>query len=145
MLGTRWLKIGIWLAVSTFGHVDRTLASDGDDPVRAQPAADFFERDVRPILVAKCLACHGPRKQESGLRLDSRAAVLAGGDRGPAVDVKRVDRSLLLRAIRHGGELEMPPTGKLGQAELDAIARWISMGLPWPARDSLQAVEYGVA
>jgi hypothetical protein len=119
------------------GQVGRSLASDSDVSESDLTAEDFFERNVRPILVAKCLSCHGPRKQESGLRLDSRAALLTGGDRGPAVDLKRVDRSLLLRAIRNDGELEMPPTGKLGDAELDAFERWIAMGLPWPGHDSL--------
>ena len=134
MQGNQWLKIGVWLAVMAFGDVGRMLASDGDVPRRDLPARDFFERHVRPILVAKCLACHGPRKQESGLRLDSRAAVLGGGERGPTVDLKLVDRSLLLRAIRHDGELKMPPDGRLGEAELDAFQRWIAMGLPWPDR-----------
>ncbi|MDP6557252.1 MAG: DUF1549 domain-containing protein, partial [Pirellulaceae bacterium] len=134
MHGTQWLKIGVWLAVVTLGDVGRTSASDGDVPPRDLPAQDFFERHVRPILVVKCLACHGQRKQESGLRLDSRAALLEGGDRGPVVDLKRIDRSLLLRAIRHDGELEMPPAGKLGKAELDAFQQWFAMGLPWPDR-----------
>ena len=134
MQGTQWLKIGLWLAVVTLGDVGRTSASDGDVPPRDLPAQDFFERHVRPILVVKCLACHGQRKQESGLRLDSRAALSEGGDRGPVVDLKRIDRSLLLRAIRHDGELEMPPAGKLGKAELDAFQQWFAMGLPWPDR-----------
>jgi cytochrome c553 len=137
MQGTQWLKTGLLLSVVTLGHVGRVLAFDGDDSVRALPAQDFFERHVRPILVAKCLACHGPRKQESGLRLDSRAALLRGGDRGPAVDLKLVDRSLLLRAIRHDGDLEMPPAGKLAEAELDAFERWITLGLPWPDRNTV--------
>ncbi len=45
---------------------------------------DFFEREVRPILVEKCLSCHGANKQEGKLRLDSRDAVLRGGEGGPA-------------------------------------------------------------
>ena len=137
MQGIQSLKIGIWLTLVTMAHVGRVLASDGDAAADALPAEDFFERHVRPILVAKCQSCHGPRKQESGLRLDSRAALLAGGDRGPAVDLKQLDRSLLLRAVRHDGELEMPPTGKLPAVALDAFERWIALGLPWPDRDSL--------
>ena len=48
-------------------------------------AVEFFEARVRPILVDQCMKCHGPKKQSSGLRLDSREAVLKGGDSGPAV------------------------------------------------------------
>ena len=52
-----------------------------DDPA----ALEFFEKEVRPVLATRCQACHGPTKQKGGLRLDSRAAALAGGDTGPAV------------------------------------------------------------
>ena len=48
-------------------------------------AVEFFEARVRPILVDQCMKCHGPKKQSSGLRLDSREAVLKGGESGPAV------------------------------------------------------------
>src|SRR6478735_5904180 len=47
---------------------------------RATPEQEaFFEKNVRPILVARCLECHGEKKQEAGLRLDSRAALLKDG------------------------------------------------------------------
>ena len=49
----------------------------------APEASEFFEARVRPILVEQCVKCHGPKKQSSGLRLDSREAVLKGGDSGP--------------------------------------------------------------
>src|SRR5436190_22909897 len=51
----------------------------------APEAWEFFEARVRPILVERCGKCHGARKQSSGLRLDSRRAILEGGDSGPAV------------------------------------------------------------
>ena len=57
-------------------------------PLRAQEAPEpleLFERKVRPLLHAQCLKCHGPEKQKAGLRVDSRAALLKGGDSGPAV------------------------------------------------------------
>ncbi|MCQ7030049.1 hypothetical protein MRO55_26480, partial [Escherichia coli] len=61
------------------------VSSDGraDD----SPAAiDYFEREVRPILVDTCQKCHGAEKQESDLRLDTRAGVLQGGVSGAAVE-----------------------------------------------------------
>src|SRR5947209_7708153 len=45
---------------------------------------DFFEKQVRPLLVEHCLDCHGDKKPRAGLRLTSRALVLKGGDSGPA-------------------------------------------------------------
>ncbi len=64
------------------------------------PAAEFFEKHVRPVLAQKCWSCHGPKKQQGGLRLDSRAAVLKGSDGGPVVVAGQPDKSLLLRAVR---------------------------------------------
>src|SRR6476660_8042179 len=70
----------------------------------------FFEEKVRPVLAANCLECHGAKKQESGLRLDSRPAVIEGGDSGErAVVPGDPDRSLLVKAINHLGEYHMPP------------------------------------
>lgn len=99
-------------------------------------AVEFFERRVRPILASHCEACHGSKKQESGLRLDSRDAVLTGGDSGPAAVSQAPGKSLILQAIRHDGDLAMPPETKLAPQQIDAITKWIQLGLPWPASDS---------
>src|SRR5207237_802052 len=68
---------------------------------------EFFEKKVRPILVAKCASCHGPEKQKGGLRLDSRAAMLKGGDTGPAVIPGDAEKSLLVRLVRYDGDIKM--------------------------------------
>jgi hypothetical protein len=94
--------------------------------------ARFFETRVRPILQAHCARCHDGKKARGGLRLISRAALLRGGDRGAAVSLDRPADSLLLRAV-HYKDLKMPPTGKLPEAQLDALDRWVKMGAPWPA------------
>ena len=74
----------------------------------------FFETSVRPVLSEHCLKCHGPAKQWNGLRLDSREALLRGGDSGPAIVPGQPDQSRLIRAIRHSDdELQMPPESKL--------------------------------
>src|SRR4051812_11300391 len=89
------------------------------------PAADeFFETEVRPVLVEKCAACHGPKKQRGGLRLDSAEAVRAGGDPAPAVVPGKPDQSLLVQAVRRGGELKMPPDQPLAPRQVAALARW---------------------
>src|SRR5204863_7618071 len=94
--------------------------------------ADLFEKKVRPVLVRDCLSCHGPGKAKGGLRLDSRAGLLRGGDRGPAVDPDDPDGSLLLRAVRHDGPVKMPPAGRLTAAEIADLTAWVRQGLPWP-------------
>src|SRR6478672_4699489 len=71
--------------------------------------AAAFETRAEPILRARCLKCHGEeRKVKGNLRLDSREAILRGGDQGPAATLDRPEESLILQAIRYDG-LEMPP------------------------------------
>ena len=99
----------------------------------ADDGTAFFESDVRPVLVEHCHKCHGAKKQEAGLRLDSRAAILKGGENGSAVVPGKPDKSLLIRAVRHIGDVTMPPSGKLTVRQIDALAQWVAMGAPWPA------------
>jgi len=108
-----------------------SAGADGPPPVSPESAA-FFETSVRPVLVEHCSSCHGDRKQSSGLRVDSRAAMIEGGDEGPAVVPGEPDKSPLVLAVRHQGDHKMPPKGKLPDAAADALARWVQMGAPWP-------------
>ncbi|MFM7151036.1 MAG: c-type cytochrome domain-containing protein, partial [Gemmataceae bacterium] len=75
-------------------------------------ASDSFENEIRPLLERHCLGCHGSKKQQGGLRLDSKPGWQKGGDSGPAILPGRPDDSLLLKAI-HGKEglKPMPPRG----------------------------------
>ena len=97
---------------------------------------DFFEKNVRPLLVKRCYDCHsGPADEvEAGLSLESRAGVLTGGEHGPAAVAGRPEESLLIRAIGYGDELQMPPTRKLPAAEIAHLVQWVRMALPWPRR-----------
>jgi cytochrome c553 len=111
-------------------------ADDRADPTNA-PAADpaavaFFERAVRPILVGRCQTCHGPTKAKGDLRLDSRVAVLAGGESGPAIVPGAARESLLIDAINYGELHQMPPKSKLPAEEIATLTRWVEMGAPWP-------------
>ena len=72
----------------------------------------WFEEQIRPILASHCLSCHGPSKQESNLRLDTRSAILAGGDSGPAIVPHKPDESSLIEALKYES-FEMPPEGQL--------------------------------
>ncbi len=102
-----------------------------DERPRNRPD-DFFETKVRPLLAENCLECHGPKKQRGGLRLDSRAALLAGGDNGPAVVPGKPDDSLLIKAVHYASEPQMPPKGKLKSMQIAALAEWVKQGAPWP-------------
>src|SRR5262245_23401319 len=101
----------------------------------AEPSADdveFFEKLVRPVLVETCQKCHGDRKQEGGLRLDSRAGLLKGGDSGAAIESGKPDDSLLVEAIGYAGDIKMPPKGKLADDKIAALTEWVRRGAPWP-------------
>ena len=74
----------------------------------------------------------GPRKQESNLRLDSRAAMMQGGDSGPAIVPGRPGKSLLVKAIRHEGDIQMPPDSRLEDDQVATLTRWVAQGAAWP-------------
>src|SRR5204863_8500034 len=102
-----------------------------DKPDPAQ--LEFFEKKVRPLLAENCYQCHGPDKQKGGLRLDSRTALLAGGDSGPALIPGELDKSRLVEAVRYGNDdLRMPPKGKLADDQIEVLTAWVKMGAPWP-------------
>jgi mono/diheme cytochrome c family protein len=100
----------------------------------AAPAQDaaFFETKVRPVLVEKCAGCHGEKKQEMGLRLDTAAGFRKGSDAGPVVEPGKPDESALIEAIRHEGPVKMPPDGKLPDAAIADLSEWVRQGAPWP-------------
>ena len=93
-------------------------------------AADF-DGEVRPLLAANCLSCHNEKLRTAGLVLESRETVLEGGGRGAAIVPGEPDRSLLLRAVRHDGELKMPPGGRLAASEIQLLSDWIRGGAAW--------------
>ena len=91
----------------------------------------YFEKKVRPLLANHCWKCHGATQQKGGLRLDSRASLLAGGENGPVLDAANPTASRLLQAVRYKGP-KMPPDGKLPAQSINALARWIETGAVWP-------------
>ena len=101
-----------------------------------QKGERLFSEKVRPILSRKCTKCHGEDDARSGLRVDSREALLCGGHRGPAITLGEPDRSLLIKSILQTGELKMPRRGKLSAEEIQAISDWIKDGAPWPQETS---------
>lgn len=97
---------------------------------------DFFEKRVRPVLIQRCFECHSAKtdKVKGGLLLDSREGILSGGDSGPAAVVGDVEKSLIVQAIRYDSEsVQMPPAGKLPDAEIAVLTDWVRRGLPFPA------------
>jgi hypothetical protein len=89
-----------------------------------------YLRDIKPILKARCYTCHGSRKQESNLRLDTAAAIRAGGDSGAAIVPNNDAASLLLERVASSDESDrMPPEGEpLAAEQIKLLRAWISAG-----------------
>jgi len=109
------------------------VAAPAADPPKLPPPAAGkvgFDADVKPVLAAQCFKCHGPDKQKGGLRLDSRAAALEGGNSGPAfVPGKSSDSKLIHAAVGTDPDLKMPPTGPALSAEqVGKLRAWIDQG-----------------
>ena len=115
------------------------LARDASPKSDAAADLDFFEKRVRPLLVQRCFECHSAKaeKLKGGLLLDSREAILTGGDSGPAAVVGDVEKSLIVQAIRFDNEnVQMPPAGKLQEAEVAVLTEWVRRGFPFPAANA---------
>src|SRR5205085_6019999 len=93
-----------------------------------------FARDVQPIFRQNCVGCHGPAKQNNGLRVDRRSSVLKPGVR--RVVPRSSENSFLYHRVA-GSDfgLQMPPTGALRPEQVQIIKAWIDQGAEWP--DSL--------
>lgn len=112
------------MAGLTIGLACSRDAAHGED---VPPARISFDTDIRPILQAKCVKCHGDKKQNAGLSLATAAALLRGGESGPVVTPGKPAESRLFEVLRDG---EMPPAGAtpLAEAEVERIRRWIEAG-----------------
>lgn len=112
--------------------VSPSKANDSNAPAIAPDVAEFFEREVRPVLMVSCIECHGTETQEAELRFDAREHLLAGNDNGPAVVPGDPQASALIQAIRYDGDVQMPPDAKLPEKAIAALTRWVELGAPWP-------------
>lgn len=128
-LGT-YLSACIIIGWVTFGSVNSIAAEQVD-----------FAREVKPILKARCFACHGALKQESTLRLDTAAALLKGGTSGRVVVPGNPDASELWSRVRStDAATRMPPEGQpLTAEQLDLIQRWIAGGAVAPKTETPEA------
>ncbi|MDA1014539.1 MAG: PSD1 and planctomycete cytochrome C domain-containing protein [Planctomycetota bacterium] len=122
----RWVNGVAWgLLISLTGWFS--------DFASADEGIEFFERRIRPVLVKQCYQCHSAAapKIQGGLRVDSRAAIRAGGETGPAVVPKSIAKSLIIEALRHES-FKMPPKTQLPKNVIADFVTWIEMGAPDP-------------
>lgn len=112
-------------------------------PAEEAVAAEHFEKQVRPILVARCFECHGADTAEAkgNLRLHTLAASQKGGDTGPAIVPGNPEKSLLIDAINYGELYQMPPRSKMPAAEIEILTNWVKEGAYWPKQANEAASE----
>ncbi len=117
-----------------------SMAAETQDP----EAMKFFETKIRPVLAENCYQCHSAKKQKGGLRLDNLGYMIEGGDNGTVLVPGDVAKSHLYRAVSYTDpDMEMPPDGKLPDAQIADLKRWIDMGAPWPAQEVVAARKPG--
>src|SRR5205823_4968060 len=99
----------------------------------SQADLTFFETRVRPLLAARCAACHGAKVSQGGLRLDQPDLILRGGASGPVVTPGKPETSRLVEAVAYmNPALRMPPGGQLSTAEVEVLREWVRRGAPVP-------------
>lgn len=125
-----WALAGVLLVLGTspFGAASDPPDTKTGNPPTAAPARVTFATDVRPILHAKCVRCHGDKTRKADLDLRTAAGLLKGGESGAVVVPGKPDTSLLYEKVRDGA---MPPDRKdrLNVADIDTIRRWIQSGV----------------
>ncbi len=132
--GLRGLSLGFSLCVlgSTFLPCLNACADEAN-----RRSLEIFENHVRPALVDHCIRCHGPDKQQGGLRLDTADGWAEGGDSGAAI-TPGDQESLLLKAIGYDDvALEMPPRGKLPDKTIAAFSEWVKTGAADPRKSMI--------
>jgi hypothetical protein len=120
------LAIGNQNTTATADEASKTLGNEVD-----------FARHVQPVLSARCYKCHGPKKQDGGIRWDRKASALAGGDSGEVAIApgKPDDSEIVHRLMTDDPDERMPPAkgGKpLAPEQIAIITRWIEQGANWP-------------
>ena len=126
-----WIASACCLLVASAGI--RLSAQADKTPVPTAAQVEFFEANIRPVLIDTCGECHTD-DEKGDLRTDSRAALLKGGETGPAIVPGDPEKSLLIHAIRRDeGFPRMPKKkAKLPEATIAAFVEWIKQGAPWP-------------
>ena len=102
------------------------------DPPSAA-AIEFFETKIRPVLADHCFSCHGEKKQQAGLRLDTAGGMQKGSDDGPVVVPGDPAKSKLIKSVRREGDNPMPPKHPLAVEAVAALTEWVKLGAPYPA------------
>ncbi len=136
----RILSLSLFMGLGLLAQVgySETTLTDKEKAEQLQ----FFTEQVEPIFVESCYRCHGNGQNRGGLNFYTRQSLEKGGESGPGIDSENLDASLILDAVNYSS-FEMPPSGKLPQAKIDIITKWVKMGAPMPERKDVIALHEG--
>jgi hypothetical protein len=140
LLQSTWFFSACCLKIALLSLVPGQIAS-ATDPA-PNDGARFFREKIEPVLKKECFGCHSAQAKEvkGGLRLDTRLGLRSGGDSGPVIVEGKADKSRLVQAIRHEGDLAMPPEkSKLPVKTIADFVKWVEMGAPDPRQDTTVA------
>ena len=142
---SKQLWTGLALTATLVSAGITLAAGEAPKPVPAPnaEALELFEKEIRPLLVAECESCHGPKLQQGGLRFSGREAILKGGEKGPSVVPGHPEKSLLIQAVRHQGALKMPPGKRLTARQIASLEAWVKLGAPWPEAQKAGGIVLG--
>ncbi len=142
------LSLGAMVAMLALSAVSARAVSEGSKLTPAE--LDFFERNIRPVLIEKCYKCHSTEpnsKIKGGLDLSNREGIAKGGDNGATLVAGKPNDSLLIKSLKTTNEDElMPPKkegGKLKPEQIAAFEQWVKMGAPDPRSAKTVARKYG--
>jgi len=131
-------SLSFWLAMAWL-----CLPSLGQSP----PESIDFEQHIRPLLAEHCYECHSEKSKplQGGLRLDSPALILSGGDSGPSMVASKLDESLLIQAVRYKDpSTAMPPGGKLPDELIAKLELWVRSGAKMPSSEQAAKIQRSI-
>ena len=127
------MRLCLTLAIGLTLFAGRSFGEPPAQPAKLSPQnVEFFEQKVRPLLADHCYSCHGPKKQNAGLRLDTAAGLRQGADDGPVVAPANPQKSRLSVAVHRSGDFPMPPKAPLNDESVKVLDEWLRIGAPFP-------------
>ena len=130
-----------WLALVLVSLVSADTLNAADVKPPSPESVEFFEKSIRPILVENCVGCHGPKKQQAGLRLDTAAGLAKGADGVAVVVSGKPELSKLIASVQRKGDYAMPPDSELKKDQVAALVEWVKQGAVFPVSAATAAAD----
>ncbi|MEC9096464.1 MAG: DUF1549 domain-containing protein, partial [Planctomycetota bacterium] len=132
-MSTRFIKNGFLFVTLCLLIPCHWLNAQEEETKFSASQLEYFENQIRPLLVKHCYECHSSKSREikGGLRVDARSLLLQGGDTGPAIEPGNT-KSLFLDAVNYGDVYQMPPKYRLPKEDVAKFTKWITEGAAWP-------------